>query len=475
MSSQESEQPASGLPWWLVEKLTPEELEQRSAAIRDEAAVTPVQDTRELKQELISDSRRFYFGAESDRVKARYEALKDPVHHEMCVVVETEQLRIRDEARKRFEDEENEPIELHRASDDILTLDDRVDFLIDGWWRAGSFGVVGGPEKTLKSFIMQATAWSVLSGDPLWGRLEVLHTGRVVVFVGEGSRQDWELSVRKIAQAHGRDDAEIRRLADGLFITDKVAPLESRRFEQVYNNALAEMAPALVIVDPTYPFMSGVDNQAGNLYRVGPLLQRHLSAPAVEAGAALQVGHHARKDIGDEMTLADLTQAGFREWAASWVLTWHRSPPFLAAGAFDLGLKVGGRGWTTQEASLSISMGPWDSQLRRFLGPISWGLHRPGDLVAPDELQRQAHAFLNRKRSALEIHAMRLAVTLREAGISPHNAMTMGALRSLLAELLGTKSRTRQDDVINSAIEAGLIERGPGSRNSQLHWPTEAF
>jgi len=82
-----------------------------------------------------------------------------------------------------------------------------VGWMIKDWWPYPSYGMLGGAKKSLKSWLLTATAFSVASRRPLFGELEVKESGPVVVFTGEGSADLFRRRLRHV----GRLDRVRRR------------------------------------------------------------------------------------------------------------------------------------------------------------------------------------------------------------------------------------------------------------------------
>ena len=60
-------------------------------------------------------------------------------------------------------------------------------WMIQNFWTQGAFGQLAGAEKTLKTYQAILVALAVASGRPLYGQFEVVTSGPVVYFTGEGA------------------------------------------------------------------------------------------------------------------------------------------------------------------------------------------------------------------------------------------------------------------------------------------------
>jgi AAA domain/Domain of unknown function (DUF3854) len=236
-----------------------------------------------------------------------------------------------------------------------------------------AFGVVGGAEKTLKSWIMIAITVALTSGRPLFcnERFTVTRRRRVVVLTGEGSVDlflDRIMHLSQICGINYETDVE-----PYVHVTDKVKTTSSREFRTGLSWVLRDNDPGLVVLDPAYAYVAA-DDSPGNVFHMGQLLDdlRELCG-----SRAVLIGHHFTKAGADELSLSSLSQAGFREIFDHWILVAHAEDPDLVAQRFKLRARVGGRRGFGFDATFAVDLGPLDLDTLRHVGVPSWGVLAP--------------------------------------------------------------------------------------------------
>lgn len=126
------------------------------------------------------------------------------------------------------------------------------EWLAKGLWPAGSYGVLAGERKTLKSYTSLALAVAVAAGVDAFGTFVVKEPGPVHIYVGEGGREPFQRRLRRIAEAYGLARTDLRELP--LTVSFDTAPIMDPRFQESLARDLDELQPALVIIDPLYAF-----------------------------------------------------------------------------------------------------------------------------------------------------------------------------------------------------------------------------
>ena len=257
-------------------------------------------------------------------------------------------------------------------------LDDddfRPTWLHKGWRSHPSHGIQAGMEKTLKSWIAATEAVAVASGLPLFGELESVTSGPVVIFTSESGRHLYHRRLRHVARAFGLEDDAFTGLP--IHVIDERATTRSARFRATLESTLNGTEQVLTIVDPLYAY-HGSDVEAGNVYAASEVLNA-MSEITDGHGSSLNVVTHFRKSAEGRLSLTDITQAGPREWSESWVLVGHQEPPTgerIAEGRFSLNLSVGGRQWDGDQWSLDLTLGALDRDVFDYSGAVSYDLSR---------------------------------------------------------------------------------------------------
>jgi hypothetical protein len=247
----------------------------------------------------------------------------------------------------------------------LVAEEHRFRWLVKGLLADGSYGVVGGAKKSLKSYVAMATAIGVASGEPVLGTFEVPEARPVKLYVGEGGRGPAKRRLERVAEAMGVDLAGLP-----LIVQFETASILSDEFAEWLREDLdADPKPGLVILDPFYPFHGGGDG-ASNLYSRTEKLGA-FSGPCADAGVAGLIVDHFNKS-GDGRGLDRLTQAGMGEWADSWLLLTHREAPEVAAGRFRLLMEVGSRQWGGREHDVDLDLGRFDDDLADHDGEVRW-------------------------------------------------------------------------------------------------------
>jgi hypothetical protein len=260
-------------------------------------------------------------------------------------------------------------------------------WLLWDWWLDGSYGMTVGSEKTLKSWINLCEAFSIASGYPLFGRFKPHTSGPVLIFTGEGSADlSWK-RLRHIGQAYGLSADQVELLP--IQVVDDIGTTDSEAFRATLKLDLEMRQSVLIIVDPLYAYVGG-DVEGSNVFDMGDRL-RQISAVTVPARAALKIGHHARKLAPKQHpTLTDITQAGSREWVASWQLVSHREEPNLEEQAFKLRITIGSRLGHGADWDLDIRLGPFDPTTLEHEGKMSWALKPAAETQAEQQASKAA-------------------------------------------------------------------------------------
>jgi len=251
---------------------------------------------------------------------------------------------------------------------ELLAADRSFVWLARGLLTRPTYGMVGGPKKTLKSYVDMFINLGVASGVPIFGQFVVDKATPVLTYVGEGGRIPYTRRLERVAKAMGVDLDDIP-----LFQSYDVAPILSDRFKESLARDLAALEPGLVSLDPFYAFHGGATS-ASDLHEEGALLTS-MSAPCMGAGASLMVVNHFNK-TGNGRGLDRITQAGGQEWCDTWVLLSHRENPDVPHGHFRLLVEIGSRQWGGSEWDLDLDLGTFDVDLGEFIGDISWDLRR---------------------------------------------------------------------------------------------------
>lgn len=263
-------------------------------------------------------------------------------------------------------------------------------WLIENIWTASSHGILGGEPKTSKTALALAAAISVASGRPFLGEYEV-HTPGPVLFVQE-ENAPWMIQdrMRKIARSYGligKGDYTEVRAEPGALGTKHLARLEFptdlpvsllnnwglnlavEDHRDLLEQEIASIRPALVVLDPLYLILGGVDtDRAKELF---PYL-KWLIGLRYQYNCAIMLVHHFNKKSKD----GGVVRAGQRLLGSTTLHGWSDSALYTEA------LDEARAGWIRTRVETEFrSMGP-----RKPL-EVALTMGEPGDLRFEAEIK----------------------------------------------------------------------------------------
>lgn len=251
---------------------------------------------------------------------------------------------------------------------ELLAERREFEWLAVGMLVDGTYGVDAGELKSLKSYLGLARAVGLAAGVPVLGRWRVPEQRRVLMFVAEGGRTPFARRLERVCEAYGIAAGDL----DGwLEVIDDVAPLNSAELRGALACHLRDFAPAMVHLDPLYPFQPSTVSSS-QYAEVGEMLTAAQRICA-DHGATFWLTAHMNQ-TGAGFDLKRISGAGHGEWADSWSLVRHRHPPDVNAGRFRLGLELGSRQWGGSTWDVDISIGRFDADLGIHDGAISWNV-----------------------------------------------------------------------------------------------------
>ncbi len=255
-----------------------------------------------------------------------------------------------------------------------------------------TYGVDTGELKTLKSYIGTSRAIGLAAGVPILGHWQVPERRRVLFYVAEGGRVPFTRRLVRLAEAHGIDPLELDGWLEPVF---DAGPLDSVAFRDSLRGHLDDFAPALVHLDPLYPFQPmTVDSYRVN--QVGLMLQE-VQAICAERDATFWITAHMNQS-GNGFDLKRISGAGIGEWGDSWLLLKHRSDPDVNAGRFQLTAEVGSRQWGGATYDIDLSIGRFDGLTGSHDGSITFRVW-PGGSADEDRSDAEATKRLNARRA----------------------------------------------------------------------------
>ena len=225
---------------------------------------------------------------------------------------------------------------------DVPDADPEQAWLVNTIWREGGVGIVGGPPKGLKTWLVADLTVAVASGTLFLGRHEVGRAGPVLCYFAEDSLSD--IKARLISLCTRRQ-LSLQAL-DIHLINEPRLHLDSPFDFQLLESQVRTLRPRLLVLDPFVRIFKGNEDDAGNVAAVLGLLRKLQR----DYGMAVALVHHARKGAtttsgatlrgsgdlhawGDSNLYLTPTRAGSR------VVVEHRSA--RAPEPFTVALQVG--------------------------------------------------------------------------------------------------------------------------------------
>jgi hypothetical protein len=274
------------------------------------------------------------------------------------------------------------------------------DWLIKGMLVRGQPVIIGGPQKSLKTTVVIDLALSLGSGAPFLGKFDVPLKTRVLALSGESGQATLQETAKRVSAAKNLDLAEV----DILWGFD-LPQLTSREDVSRLEGFIREQQVRVVIIDPLYLALQGLDLTASNMFAVGPNLRR-IALMCQNTETTLVLVHHSSKSasmsralLGEPLDLLDLAYAGFAEFARQWLLLSRREPYEQGTGTHLLWLKAGGSAGHGALWALDIEEGVLDESF----GGRQW------QVTVVDGMAARAQAANERERKKEEKKEGRMA------------------------------------------------------------------
>lgn len=149
----------------------------------------------------------------------------------------------------------------------------KPEWLIEGIWQDKSHGIVAGEPKTYKSVLTTDIAVAVASGAPVLGKFPVVNPGPVLIVQEENHPYLVQDRLRKMANSAGLLDGKVKRTNKGIKVTFPPAlpirflnqygfNLTDESHRKVIEREIKNFNPVLVIFDPMYLMLGGVDENS---------------------------------------------------------------------------------------------------------------------------------------------------------------------------------------------------------------------
>ena len=225
------------------------------------------------------------------------------------------------------------------AADLEPLLSEKPDWLVQGVFACGETLVLAARSKACKTLQLCDLAVALATGGKWMGHFDVPQSRRVLFISGETNRR--RMAAHLLPALRGRDET-FESLRGWLRVETEAFPtLASFSDLAGVRATVAEYQPNVVICDPLYRGLSGLDST--RLAEMGPALKQLEDACKP---ATLILSHHvtksAARDEGAAPSLEDMSGAGLAEMAGQWWLV-GRNAKYAFDGTHDLAVHYGGR------------------------------------------------------------------------------------------------------------------------------------
>ncbi|GGQ10914.1 hypothetical protein GCM10010215_39940 [Streptomyces virginiae] len=240
----------------------------------------------------------------------------------------------------------------------------KIPWLITGFWAECSHGVIGGREKSLKSYWLDLMILAIVLGKPFLDKYEVKQSV-VYLLIGEGDPSDRFERLQRMA--NDVYDMDLTEAEGFLYIRTRACPWDSDEFAGFMKES-RDKGAEIVALDSVYNFQPpeiDVQNMYARGYALGELSQK------VGTDRTLILVDHFRKTGSADLDLASLAQSAMGPWADSWILMKHRGGGVPEIGRFEIELSAGSRRGYNKHLDVSWHLGPFDDDEGCHTGDIA--------------------------------------------------------------------------------------------------------
>ena len=167
------------------------------------------------------------------------------------------------------------------------------EWLIEGIWQKGTYGMIAGEPKTYKSVQATDLALSVASGSPFLNYFPVRTIGNVLYVQEENGESTVQDRVNKIASAKGLlVDGSLPPNLPIFFSNNYGINLTDEHSRTLLERTIQQINPILIVLDPLYMMLGDADENSAK--EVGGVL-RWLTYIRNQYGCTIVVCHHYNK------------------------------------------------------------------------------------------------------------------------------------------------------------------------------------
>jgi len=321
-----------------------------------------------------------------------------------------------------------------------------VRYLVSGLVPEAQPGLLAGPFKSLKTSIGLDLAVSLATATPALGHFNVPRAASVGFFSGESGEAALANTIERICRSRDLVPGDL----DRLLLSTKIPNLARADHVDALGWTIRENELELAVIDPAYLALAEAADDASNLFKMGGLLGR-ISDLVTETGCAVILVHHARGGVGHgQPKLSDVSWAGFREWARSWLLVNARGDWNPDTGSHRLWLSAGGSAGHSGLWAVDVCEGRQSDPGGRQWTPA---VHSATEAIETEKKQSTKLKIFQTEAAKLEkIEAAREAI-LDALRTAPDHQDTKSGLQNRS----GFK-RQAFDLALAELLQAGLVE-----------------
>lgn len=366
-------------------------------------------------------------GSVWNKYKGRHDELKRIRHEIASAVTKTAANSPTEVEYRRREDDEPAKLAFTIESDEYLMMrgDTNPGWLVDQFWTRNSYGIVAGEPKSFKSFLVQDLAISVASGVPFLGQFNVNQKGPVLIVQNENAPWIIKNRAEKIRASkglvgniqpskNGHIDVEFPDPLPIYYINQSSVVIDNPVHQKLLQQAVEEIEPVLVVLDPLYLMMSGDISNAKDL---NPILTWLLEFKKAHNFSLILI-HHMHKDKsggsrrGGQRMLGSVTLHGWVE--SAWYLDVMDETEDNHDHKSWLKLEREFRGTASPpKARIGITVGEWDS----YDYSVSYDARLPNKSM-PRVSANQVAQTLESTRKSMTVEELASETTLSKKAVT---------------------------------------------------------
>lgn len=263
---------------------------------------------------------------------------------------------VRTKANKQFTIEDAEARYAGHTMQGCLDADFNEEYIVEDVVIRGMPGIWGGASKTVKTGQMLDLGYNISTGGKFLGKFQCKKC-KVLILTGESGGAAIKRRLQTFVAKYGKV-AE----PEYFFISEALPKFKSEDDLQLLKVLIEARGYEVVVVDPLYVCMGG--SKAGDIQSQGELLYP-IGNMCSKLKVTLLCAHHVTKSAAREtnklLSLEDLTQAGFAEWARQWFLINRREKYKVGSGIHKFSVSLGNSSNHSAEWAIDLDEGTKDS------------------------------------------------------------------------------------------------------------------